>query len=79
MNLATTGSQTEVFGTWVPMNITYTDWEALPHDSRGGMIIAVQVTATAIAVITVSLRLYTRKFVTRTIGLDDYLMAAALV
>ncbi|KAF3276133.1 hypothetical protein TWF970_006418 [Orbilia oligospora] len=71
-------SQTEVIGVWTPTNITHSDWEALPHDSRGGILIGIQVTAAAIAVITVSLRLYTRKFVTRTIGMDDYLMAAVL-
>ncbi|KAF3188910.1 hypothetical protein TWF225_003282 [Orbilia oligospora] len=72
-------SQTEVIGVWTPTNITHSDWEALPHDSRGGILIGIQVTAASIAVITVSLRLYTRKFVTRTIGMDDYLMAAVLV
>ncbi|KAF3199022.1 hypothetical protein TWF679_001685 [Orbilia oligospora] len=71
-------SQTEVIGVWTPINITHSDWEALPHDSRGGILIGIQVTAAAIAVTTVSLRLYTRKFVTRTIGIDDYLMAAVL-
>ncbi|KAK6511722.1 hypothetical protein TWF481_000628 [Arthrobotrys musiformis] len=72
-------SQAEVVGVWTPLNITQSDWEALPHDSRGGILIAVQVTATSIMVIAVSLRLYTRKFVTRTFGMDDWLMATVLI
>ncbi|ESZ95637.1 hypothetical protein SBOR_3985 [Sclerotinia borealis F-4128] len=41
---------------------------------KGPTIVAVMWTETAIALVTISLRIYTRKFITRNVGLDDYLI-----
>ncbi|EPS40835.1 hypothetical protein H072_5280 [Dactylellina haptotyla CBS 200.50] len=69
----------DVTGVWTPLNITEADWEILPHDSRGPALLAAQVVATSVAITVVSLRLYTRKYVTRTFGLDDWLMLTTLL
>ncbi|KAJ6259623.1 hypothetical protein Dda_5261 [Drechslerella dactyloides] len=49
--------------------------EALPHDSRGPEVLAAQLTLTTTVLILVPLRLYTRRFFTRSIGLDDWLIS----
>ena len=50
-----------------------------PQDSRQGAIIAVQLVLVSLAVIVYILRIYTRRFILRSIGVDDYIMAAAVV
>lgn len=48
-------------------------------DSRQGAIIAVQVILVSLAMIVYGLRIYTRRFILRSIGVDDYIMAVAVV
>ncbi|KAI1326235.1 hypothetical protein F5Y16DRAFT_236131 [Xylariaceae sp. FL0255] len=56
------------------------DPSTLPHDNRSGVIIGVVITVVSIAVLSVSLRFYTRGHLLNSqIGTDDFLSLAALL
>ncbi|KAI0442533.1 hypothetical protein F4803DRAFT_367594 [Xylaria telfairii] len=55
------------------------DVKAPPHDNMSHVIIGVAVVVLSIASISVGLRIYTRAYVVRLIGVDDYLSILALV
>ena len=50
-----------------------------PYESRQAALIAIQIVLVLIALIIYSLRIYTRTYVLRSIGTDDYIMGAAMV
>jgi hypothetical protein len=50
-----------------------------PYESRQAALIAIQIVLVMIALIIYSLRIYTRSFILRSIGTDDYIMGAAVV
>lgn len=54
-------------------------FEQLPHDSRGGFIIGVGCGSITVTTILVLLRLYTRFYIRRAHGIDDYMTVVALV
>ncbi|KAI0481248.1 hypothetical protein GGR56DRAFT_688849 [Xylariaceae sp. FL0804] len=51
----------------------------LPHDNKIGAVIGTAALCMTLAVIAVSLRLYTRKFMLKQVGIDDYMAALSLV
>lgn len=55
------------------------DVKAVPHDNMAHVIIGVAVAVLSIASLSVGLRIYTRAYVVRLIGVDDYLSILALV
>ncbi|GAP92805.1 putative integral membrane protein [Rosellinia necatrix] len=55
------------------------DPESLPHDNRAHVLIIVVVVVLSIASISVGLRIYTRAYLLKQIGLDDYLSLLALL
>ncbi|KAI0025204.1 hypothetical protein F4780DRAFT_417901 [Xylariomycetidae sp. FL0641] len=58
--------------------LTQEQYDALPHDSRGGVVIAASVACMALATIVVSLRIYTRHFLLNRLWADDILTVAGL-
>jgi hypothetical protein len=50
-----------------------------PQESRQGAIIAVHIVLVSLAMVVYGLRIYARRFILRSIGVDDYIMAAAVV
>ncbi|KAH8160294.1 hypothetical protein CIB48_g7948 [Xylaria polymorpha] len=54
------------------------DVKAVPHDNMAHVIIGVAVAVLSIASLSVGLRIYTRAYVVRLIGVDDYLSILAL-
>lgn len=64
------------------MTLNFSDpavFEQLPHDSYADDVVGVSFTVVSLATVVVFLRLYTRFIVSRQNGLDDYLIAVALV
>ncbi|KAI1176792.1 hypothetical protein F4777DRAFT_597194 [Nemania sp. FL0916] len=51
----------------------------LPHDNRAYVVIAVVVSVIALATIAVGLRIYTRAYLVKHVGADDYLALLALI
>ncbi len=49
------------------------------HETRAPQLIAVTVTVTVLAVISVAARLYVRVKISRSVGWDDYTILAAMV
>lgn len=47
--------------------------------SRQGLLIALQVLCVSIALLVYTLRVYTRAFILRSLGSDDYIMGCAMV
>ncbi|KAI1345017.1 hypothetical protein F5Y15DRAFT_14514 [Xylariaceae sp. FL0016] len=55
------------------------DPSTLPHDNRGNVLIGVVCVVCSIATIAVALRFYTRAFMVKQVGADDYLSLVALI
>lgn len=60
------------------MPLTVVD-QTEPPEPRQGAIITVQDVLASLAVMVYGLRVYTRRFILYSIGVDDYIMAAAVV
>ncbi|KAH9889707.1 hypothetical protein F4778DRAFT_387642 [Xylariomycetidae sp. FL2044] len=55
------------------------DFSALPHDSRGYVVILAGAVTTTLAFVTVCARLYTRHFIINQVGVDDWLAIASML
>ncbi|KAI0482946.1 hypothetical protein GGR56DRAFT_686095 [Xylariaceae sp. FL0804] len=55
------------------------DTADLPHNDESGVLIGVVALVCSIATLAVGLRFYTRKFIVKQLGVDDYLVLTALI
>jgi len=55
------------------------DPAALPHDSKGHIVILAGAITNSLATIAVCARLYTRRIITHQAGIDDWIAAVSLV
>ncbi|KAH9905452.1 hypothetical protein F4778DRAFT_708781 [Xylariomycetidae sp. FL2044] len=64
--------------TFTPADIPPEVWAAMDHSRTTGPSIIVAVLCIILAITVVSLRIYTRRFLIRSLGIEDYLIAVAL-